>query len=129
MARCKAFTKDGKLCRMPGGADGWCFNHRPDPEAQAAQQAARSRGGKVGKARTLDPDQVEVNFESTQDVTHLLADICQWVLTGRVDAKTANAVVYAASAALRSLDQGDIEQRLAQLRTEIDALKDMRGAA
>ena len=127
--QCKGFKKSGARCAAAAGADGWCFLHRPDPEAQAARQDARSRGGQVGKARTLEPDQVEVRFESTQDVTHLLADICQWVLTGQVDAKTANAVVYAASAALRSLDQGDIEQRLAQLRAEIDALKDMRGAA
>jgi len=112
---------------MPAGADGWCFNHRPG--AEAAREEARRQGGKVGKARTLDPGAVQVDFQTTRDVTELLSSLCEWVLTGQIDAKTANAVVYAASAALRSLDQGDIEQRLEDLRAEIDALKGVRSAA
>ena len=114
---------------MPAGADGWCWNHRPDPEADIERQEARSRGGKVGKARVLEPDAVAVDFQSTQDVTVLLSSICEWVLTGQVDAKTANAVVYAASAALRSLDQGEVEKTLEQLRADIEALKMVRGVA
>lgn len=103
LAQCRGFTKSGQPCQMVAGADGWCFNHRPDPEAEQARREARSRGGSVGKAHTLD--QVDVRFESAPDVTRLLADICQWVLTGQVDAKTANSAVYAASAALRTFAQ------------------------
>jgi len=127
--QCKGFKKDGTPCEAPAGADGWCFHHRPDPETEAARQEARSKGGQVGKARTLDPGAVQVDFQTTRDVTELLSSLCEWVLTGQIDAKTANAVVYAASAALRSLDQGDIEQRLEDLRAEIDALKGVRSAA
>ena len=104
LAQCRGFTKSGQPCQMVAGADGWCFNHRPDPEAEQARREARSRGGAVGKAHTLD--QVEVRFESAPDITRLLADICQWVLTGQVDTKTANSAVYAASAALRAFAQG-----------------------
>ena len=108
LAQCRGFTKSGQPCQMVAGADGWCFNHRPDPEAEQARREARIRGGSVGKARTLNPEQVEVRFESSRDVTTLLADLCQWVLTGQVDAKTANSAVYAASAALRTFDQSGV---------------------
>jgi len=106
MAQCQGFSKVGKPCQMDAGADGWCFSHRPDPEAQALRQEARRKGGLQGRAKTLGPAQLEVRFESAQDVTRLLADICQWVLTGQVDAKTGNAAVYAASATLRAFAQG-----------------------
>ncbi len=129
MEQCRGFAKNRKPCQMPAGSDGWCFNHRPDPEANAIRQEARSRGGQVGKARTLNPDEVSVDFQTTQDVTELLSSICEWVLTGRLDPKTSNAIVYAASAALRSLDKGDIEQKLDALRAEIDALKGVRSAS
>jgi len=69
-------------------------------------------GGKAGRARTLDNEEFEVRFDRAQDVTDLLASVCEWVLTGQVDVKVANAAVYAASAALRSLDAGEFEERL-----------------
>jgi len=103
---CKGYTKNGTPCEATAGADGWCFHHRPDAEAQAARQDARRKGGQVGKARTLDPSELNVDFRTAQDVTELLSSICEWVLTGRLDSKTANAGVYAISAALRFLDQG-----------------------
>lgn len=108
LPQCRGFTKSGQPCQMMAGEDGWCFNHRPDPAAEEARREARSRGGSVGKARTLDLTQVAVRFKSAQDVTNLLADLCQWVLTGQVDVKTANSAVYAASAALRTFDRGGI---------------------
>ena len=55
MNKCKGFTKNGKPCRMPAGADGWCFNHRPGTEAEAERQTARSIGGKVGTLRIAVP--------------------------------------------------------------------------
>lgn len=115
MIRCKGYAKSGKPCRMPAGSDGWCFKHRPGAEAEALRLAATSAGGSVGKARTLSPDEVEVRFESAQDVTGLLASICQWVLTGAIDPKVANAATYTASAALRGLDAGEFEERLRAL--------------
>ncbi|MBI2505055.1 MAG: hypothetical protein HYW07_17695 [Candidatus Latescibacteria bacterium] len=137
LAPCRGFTKAGQPCQMVAGADGWCFNHRPDPEAAEARREARSRGGSVGKAHTLD--QVDVRFESAPDVTRLLANICQWVLTGQVDAKTANSAVYAASAALRAFAQDteatepdtpyQVAQRLADFleeqaeRMEMDSIR------
>lgn len=126
--QCQGYTRAGHPCKMHAGSDAWCFNHRPGPEAEAERLEAASRGGKVGKARTLAPEDVEVRFDSAQAVTGLLASICQWVLTGQVDPKTANAAVYAAGTALRGLDQGDIEQQLAELRAEIEKLKGLRVA-
>jgi hypothetical protein len=96
--------------------------------AHYAEQG-RQRGGQVGKTRTLAPEEISVDFQTTEDVTHLLGRVCQWVLTGQVDPKVGNCVVYAASAALRSLDQGEIEVGLKTLRLEVDALKRQRGAA
>lgn len=129
MTQCQGSTIAGKPCQMPAGSDGWCFNHRPDSRAKEAREEARRRGGQVGKACTLTPDEVSVDFRTTQDVTELLSSICEWVLTGRLDPKTSNAIVYAASAALRSLDQGDIEQKLDALRAEIDSLKGVHSAS
>ena len=125
MTKCKGFTKSGQPCKMDAGKDGWCFNHRPGAEAEAERQTARSTGGKVGKAATLSPEDVKVSFDSAQSVTALLASVTEWVLTGRIDPKVANAAVYASSAALRSLDVGEFEERLKQLEAQLD----VKGAA
>ncbi len=126
MAECQGYTKSGLPCKANAGADGWCWTHRPDPEAAEARRLARSAGGKAGKARTLNPGAVRVRFSSARDITGLLASICGWVLTGQIDSKTANAGVYAASAALRSLDAGEIERQIRELREEIEKLKGVR---
>jgi hypothetical protein len=128
MAKCQGFRKDGKRCGMHAGADGWCVNHRPGSEAEKARYETARAGGRVGRARTRAPEDVTVKYESAADVTCLLASVTAWVLTGAIDSKVANAAVYAASAALRSLDQGEIEKQLDELRSEIESLKRMRAA-
>ena len=123
MSTCKGYTKAGEPCRMKAGADGWCFNHRPGPEAEEARKEAARKGGRTGRAQTLSPEEVKVEFDSAQDVTGLLGSVCEWVLSGQIDARVANAAVYAASAALRSLDAGAVEEQIQELRTQIEELK------
>jgi hypothetical protein len=102
--------------------------HRPGPAAEEQRQEARRRGGQVGKTRTFEAGQVSVAFTSTADVTRLLADLCAWMLSGQIDPNVGNGVVYACATALRSLDQGDVEKQLAELRAAVEALRLERAA-
>ena len=53
MAKCRATTKEGKLCQADAQAGSkFCFFH--DPDKAEARQEATVKGGKGGKLATLD---------------------------------------------------------------------------
>ena len=110
--KCQSKNAEGKPCQAPVVGDtGLCFWHGGRPAAEVRE--AQSRGG--GKSRTLDPETVTVDFSTPQNVTGLLANIAGWVLTGQVDARVANAAALCCSTALRGIEAGELERRIAEL--------------
>jgi uncharacterized small protein (DUF1192 family) len=130
MATCMAKRRDGSPCQAAAGIDGYCFRHRPGEEAESARKEASSMGGKSGRTYpTLDEAEVsDIVFDHARAVTRFCASIAKWVLSGRVDSKSANAAILAASTALRALDSGEVDDQIAGLRAEIERLKGLRVA-
>ena len=87
-------------------------------------------GGRSGRTYpTLDETEVSViTFDNARTVTQFCANIAKWVLSGRVDSKSANAAILAASTALRALDSSEVDDQIAGLRAEIERLKGLRVA-
>ena len=61
------------------------------------------------------PDAEDLTLAQIADVTTLLGRTINDVRQGKVDVKVANAVGYLAGVLLKSLEGGDVEQRLAAL--------------
>ena len=122
MEQCQGKTKTGNPCKARPGSDGFCFRHRPGSEAEEARLEASSKGGRGGRwAPVLDETEVsDISFDGAQSITTFCACVAKWTLSGRIESKTANAVILAASTALRSLDAGEVEAQMATLREEIE---------
>ena len=112
--QCKGTKADGTRCRtnaMTGSE--YCFFH--DPAKAEEQEAARQAGGRVGKTRVLPPDTPDAPLSSMADVVALLGQTINQLRRGEIDPRVANAVGYLSGTLLKALQQGDIEQRLADL--------------
>ena len=68
---------------------------------------------------TLTDDQPDVQIRNSQDVIVLVSDTINAVLKGRVDPRIANTVGYLANVLLKAVDQGVLEERLAELEAVV----------
>ncbi|HUU92209.1 MAG TPA: hypothetical protein VM238_13505 [Phycisphaerae bacterium] len=112
--QCKGTKADGTPCRANTrtGSE-YCFFH--DPAKAEEQEAARQAGGRVGKTRVLPAETPDVPLSSVAEVVGLLGETINQLRRGEIDPRVANAVGYLSGTLLKALQQGDIEQRLADL--------------
>ena len=68
---------------------------------------------------TLANDQPDVQIRDSQDVIVLVSDTINAVLKGRIDPRIANTVGYLANVLLKAVDQGVLEERLAELEAVV----------
>ncbi len=118
--RCKATKADGTACRassLPGSK--YCFFHDPDREEE--RQAGRRAGGQTGRAAALPSDTEFVDLKTPADIVGLLGDTINRVRVGAVDPRVGNCIGYLAGVAMKAMEQGDIEARLAALEAAVAA--------
>ena len=126
---CSQTRRDGSRCRaaaLPG--KNCCTFH--DPALAARRAAGRRRGGETTRSRHAAaalPDAPEVVFKSMADVTALLATTATQVRRGQVDCKVGNCLAYIAATALKAIQQGDVEQRLARIEERLAAVSAVKG--
>jgi len=94
----------------------FCFFHHPE-QAEERLEAQRE-GGRQGKLQALKDTQ-DLKLERVEDVTRLLADTINHVRAGRMDPRIGNTIGYLAGVLLKSLEQGDVEKRLASLEQSL----------
>jgi hypothetical protein len=115
---CRSPRADGSPCRSPVVlASGYCHLH--DPDRTESSRAARSRGGKgkarLARAERLVPERLRPLLDS------LLAAVEETRL-GTLDPRTASAMSALAGAICRVYSAGVVEQQLADLQAQFDAL-------
>lgn len=118
---CLGRTADGRACTArPQAGSRYCFFH--DPEAAEARLEARRAGGRERSRRlvTLPETESDLRLDTVADVTRLLGDTINRVRKGTLDVRVANTVGYLAGVLLRSLEVGDLEDRLARLEAVSD---------
>lgn len=117
---CAGTTAAGTPCRVPALAESrFCFFH--DPGRAAERREAQAIGGRNhGRIlTTLTDDQPDVQIRDSQDVIVLVSDTINAVLKGRIDPRIANTVGYLANVLLKAVDQGVLEERLAELEAVV----------
>lgn len=104
--RCKAYAQSGSR---------FCFFHDPKSKRKAVQ--ARRKGGKVGLERVTSPAEFDgpVELSSAEDVRKLLSECVTHLRDGRMLAKTCTTIGYLAQVVLKSIEQGELEERLRKL--------------
>lgn len=118
MALCSATTKTGRPCRaqaLAGGA--FCLMH--DPERAAEVAAIRRAGGLNRRTRRAVGTRYPATLRSVGDVQELLeAALEDTTLQENSGARTA-ALARLATTALKALEVGELEERLAALEARL----------
>jgi hypothetical protein len=125
--RCQASTKAGQPCQGYAGVGStYCFIH--DPEKRAKRKEARSAGGKARHRRRItwadEEIRAAVRIRSVDDVLALL----ERAVVGEMQLENSHSrnrtIASLAAAALRALEVGELEQRLAALEVSVQEKND-----
>ena len=112
--QCKATNSRGEPCQAAAGDSGYCFWHDPAKAAQC--RAARSKGGRARHGRHIDKGAGgPVEIRSVADVIALLVRAVNDTLTMEISLQRARVLGYLAGGALKCLEIGDLEERVAEL--------------
>jgi hypothetical protein len=113
--KCQIIKPDGNCCKanaLPGNPH--CFAH--DAGSVAKRQAARSAGGKArSRPRETLPDDVpDLTLSSVKDVTSALGKLTNLLPKGKLDVKVTNGAAYLLSTMLKTVEVGELEERVAE---------------
>ena len=121
--RCKATNAEGKPCSAAVYKDGYCRWHSPDPELQEAVKVSRAKGGQnranVARARKRFKGNI-------QDFAHLqgvLLTAIDDVRAGKLEPGHATAMATLAKAIMSLSPVANFDSQLAEMQSEINALK------
>lgn len=111
---CQQILPDGRRCRARRiSSSSYCFFH--DPESKDKRMAAQRAGGMKNRMATLPELTPDAPLAGANDVCRLLAQTINQVRRGELDPKVANAVGYLASILLKTIQELEIETRVAAL--------------
>lgn len=112
---CKASTTNGAPCKMPAIKGGrYCFTH--SPAMRRLQAEARRRGGSNSHTpHAGNPETIPAQIATIQDARALLAYIKDELLAMDNSIPRARALLALHDGFIRSLEIGEIEQRLQAL--------------
>ena len=120
MAQCTATTASGKHCQAPAQQGRpFCFAH--DPERAAERADARRRGGYNRRTpKAGDPDGYPTRLRSVGDVQAVLEAALRDTVQQENSGQRTQALVRLAHGALKALEVGDLEERLAALEARLE---------
>src|SRR5437870_10004110 len=113
--RCSATRSDGQLCGMPPMADSdFCWAHDPT-NAEAAAEARRLGGMRHKREGTLASAYQFDGLGNVQDIRRLIEIAVLDTLGMENSIQRARTLAYLAQTALKSLEVGEVQDRLAVL--------------
>ena len=116
--KCEATTKAGDRCKAPAlHGDTFCFHHSPDRAKERA--AARRRGGLRLHHGDGGGERPEASIREVGDVLRLLEVAARDVLARKPSVQRARALVYISGTALKALEVGALEERVAALEARL----------
>ena len=133
--RCKGLKPDGTRCRAFQGRTGYCFHHDDrltDKDRYRARQKGGQHSSKIARAEKMLPPRLRNVF---QRLDQAMIDVVE----GTLPPTRASALASLASASVRVLEAGEIEERLRDMERvasddtltddDLDEILDEAGAA
>ena len=121
MAQCNATTKGGKPCPQSALPDSdRCYMHAPERAAERAE--ARRKGGlnrRTSKGKAW-PDGADLKLRSVEDVQVVLEQALADTILQENSGSRTQGLVRVAMAALKALEVGELEVRMAALEARLE---------
>lgn len=118
LMKCKLTKQNGTQCNANAmiGVE-YCFSHNPNTKDK--KKKAVIKGGLALKPRK-DAKQLEpLPLKSVADIQELIEDTINRVRTEPMTHQKANCIGYLANIALKTLEVGELEERLASVEEQI----------
>ena len=120
-SRCRATNAAGSPCSaQPVRADGYCFWHSPELEAERAE--SRRRGGRQRSTQARAKKQLPAGVLTNDELRGLVGITIKRVLTGTTEPAIANSVANLARAYVAVTEAGAVEAleaEVAELRATV----------
>jgi hypothetical protein len=115
---CKAHNQNNNPCGSPALLSSeFCFFH--SPETADKRLMASSTGGAKTIVKMLPVTTASSQVNNACDILKLVAETIHHVRTGQLDPRIANCVGYLSGIALKAIEQGKIEDRIAALEITV----------
>ena len=113
--KCRFVMPKGEACKMrPLRDSNYCRSH--DPESAEARRQASAKGGRARRElAVLSPDTAPLILRTAEDVGKLMVTTINQVRVGEIDVKVANTIGFLAGIWLRTMELGQIADRLEAL--------------
>ncbi|MGH9537144.1 MAG: hypothetical protein ACRD3H_04430 [Terriglobales bacterium] len=118
--KCEHKKSNGERCRAKALTnDRFCFFHSPAKNQERRQ--ARKAGGvsRSQKTTVLHPVTEDQRLQSPTDVCDLLGTTINQVRSGLLDSRIATTVGYLATALLRGMEHGHLDDRLSKIEAKL----------
>ncbi len=126
--KCRGKNKDGGPCNaMPQRDSPWCQWHDPDLAEKRAEW--RRQGGKGTSTEAKARRTLKAGVLTAEDLRARLGVVFMDVVEGRTEPAVGTAAATIARALLDVARVADVEQQVAQIRRDMAAFAERRGAA
>ena len=116
MVQCQYVKPNGKRCEAYAVGNGpWCISHTKESKYTKIKAKAVRDGGKANTHPDGLPGWTDRPLERAQDVTIALSEVFNAAMRGEVSASLATAASSLCNGLMKSIELGDIEDRLAKL--------------
>lgn len=116
--RCAATGKGGKPCKArPLTGEPLCAMHDPTRGPSLRQAGVEARTARPAPLTPAEADEL-VRLETPADVPGTLQRVARAVASGRIDARTGHALLFATTSALRAFDAVETATVAAEKRRE-----------
>jgi len=116
MKQCRAKTKQGKRCTGTANRSGYCFTH--NPALADKRRAARKLGG-FNRRTAARVSGEAVKIETIADVLRLVNAVITDTWEQENSASRSRALLACADTAIRALQSGEMESRLAAIEAAL----------
>ncbi len=129
MPRCRARNQDGQPCRSPehlvDPKVGYCSAHAPgghERMSEIGRKGAEAAARKLRRAAGLEPGELP-ELGTPHDAQRALDIVAHAAAEGRLPQRQADATTRAVREWLRAYEAGAVTDRLEELRTHVEELK------
>jgi len=121
---CAALTASGRRCRaLPMPGDHFCVFHSQQSEAKRIMADARRAGG-LARLASLKPTGLVVKLDTPGAVKETARQALQMLADGKLDRPRCDSLVNGCTRLLEAFALGELETQIAEIRAELQAMKE-----